>query len=977
MKLSSPQKLSFDSRLLSVEELFRQRQHQIALKELSHLSEEEFGSQQHELGLLLSLKADGSYVEGNYKQAIEYGQRAARLLAGYPLNSRYGRIQLVLSKSYSAIGDLKNAEIRARDALAAYRRGSDPVGQVDSLNELARISYIRCNYHAGVNFLTDAIAMVTDNPRKFAQLTGNIATLKIYTGQWEQAENDLKEALRYNVEHKQEISHAINLLSYGYLRIRRRQFSLARRDLDHALEIISKLNLKREKVIYLEFAGELALEKGDFFKAKMLLGDAYQQGMLLASRSSLVSQSGRRLAEAELLLDNLDEAMKYAQKALELSLAIGERVEAGLSNRVIAQIFSAKGDHEEAREYIDNAVEVIRSVGDPYDLARTLLVMGDIYIAARSNESEKIRAAYDEAYHLFKKLKLDYWVAETNFKYGAFSCQLGDLTGGFKKLNRAEKSFSFLKEKTKIRAVHNFLQSLAEQAVALSISHDNEFKIFGSLITPAELTDLKSGEIEEILNILLKKTNGSRALLYTPDAEEIPAASLALTPQQQKRFSQHFNELLGQEISKTKPTLILDCRRDPFINKLFPDIPDVVASVIVVPIRMSDESTSYLYLDRLTVDNGINPFNQDELNFAVGFSDLIAFKWVEIQKNKLLEDNRRLKNQLMEKAAFPSIITQNSEMLEMLAQVQQVVDSNISITIEGETGSGKDILARAIHFNSSRKEKRFISVNCAALPETLLESELFGYKRGAFTGANRDKAGLFEEADGGTFFLDEIADMPLSIQAKILRVLEDKEIVRLGESVPRKVDVRIISATNKNLKEQMAAGQFRQDLYYRLSALTFRLPPLRERKEDIPLLVSHFLEGSGKKVSPEVLKLLVAYDWPGNIRELKNEIMKIVLLSGDSEVIEVQALSKKISSLAQSDQTGEEVLEKVSRPDLSFSQTYSLYDYLGELEKRYIIKALKEKKGVKKHAAALLNIPESTLRLKIKQYNIDISTLVH
>jgi transcriptional regulator with PAS, ATPase and Fis domain len=309
-------------------------------------------------------------------------------------------------------------------------------------------------------------------------------------------------------------------------------------------------------------------------------------------------------------------------------------------------------------------------------------------------------------------------------------------------------------------------------------------------------------------------------------------------------------------------------------------------------------------------------------------------------------------------------------MLELLAQVRQVVNSSISISIEGETGSGKDLLAKAIHFNSNRREKRFISVNCAALPETLLESELFGYKRGAFTGADRDKSGLFEEADGGTFFLDEIADMPLSIQAKILRLLEEQEIVRLGETVSRKVDVRIISATNKDLKEQMGAGLFRQDLYYRLTALTFRLGPLRERREDIPLLVTHFLEDSGKKVSPEVMRMLVSYDWPGNVRELENEIKKLVLLTGDRELIECDTVSGKISSVGRDDDHSSlATTEPVE--DLAFSQTYSLYDYLAGVEKRFIVKAMKEKAGVKKHAAALLNMPESTLRLKIKQYDID------
>ncbi len=974
MSLSSPH-IAFDDRLLAIEELVRQRQYTAAARELAGLSEDEFSSSPHEFGLILLLKAQGFYQDGQYSKSLEYGHRAAKLLADFPLNRRYGSAQLVLSKSYSALGDLKNAEIRARDALASFRRGRDSTGQVDSLNELARISAIRCDYVAGVSFLSDAVTMCADQERKVAQLTGNLGTLRICTGEWQQAENELTGALEYNRAHGHEISQAINLLSLAYLRMRRRQFILARHDLDNALEIASRLGLKREKVLYLKFAGELAFERGDLFKAKSLLADAYQKGILLAPVSALVSQACRRLAEAELALENSDEAMKWAQKALELSLTVGEKVEVGLSRCVIARVFAARGEADDAFQHIENAVQVLREVGDPYELGRTLLVLADIHATVGStdkDERDKVKAAFEEAGLLFRNLGLDYWTAQTDFKAGVFECQQGRLAAGFKKLSRAEKEFATIEEHSRVRAVHKFLQTLSDQAVALSVSSENEFKMFGSLITPAELSHLKSGQMEEILEILLRKTAGSRAILLSPDSDQHElVSSLALTAHQAKSFSKSFRELVGQEVSRTKPTLILDCRRDPFINDLFSEIPDVVSSVIVVPFKMGEADNCFLYVDRLTEDNSLDPFNQDQLNFAVGFTHLIAFKWAEVQKNRLLEDNLRLKSQLMEKAAFPNIITQNPAMLDMLAQVRQVVNSNISVLIEGETGSGKDLLARAVHFNSNRREKRFISVNCAALPETLLESELFGYKRGAFTGADRDKAGLFEEAHGGTFFLDEIADMPLSIQAKILRILEAQEIVRLGETVPRKVDVRILSATNRDLKEQMNSGLFRQDLYYRLTALTFRLPPLRERREDIPLLVAHFLEGSGKTVAPELMKLLVTYDWPGNIRQLENEVKKLALLAGDKEMIESEVASARVSPLGSGNGSGG-AAAATAAGRLEFSASYSLYDYLAGLEKQYILKALREKHGIKKHAAAVLNIPESTLRLKIKQYGINV-----
>jgi two-component system NtrC family response regulator len=309
-------------------------------------------------------------------------------------------------------------------------------------------------------------------------------------------------------------------------------------------------------------------------------------------------------------------------------------------------------------------------------------------------------------------------------------------------------------------------------------------------------------------------------------------------------------------------------------------------------------------------------------------------------------------------------------MQAMLAQVAQVKDAAITIALEGETGVGKDLLAKAIHTNSVRRQKRFVSVNCAALPESLLESELFGHMKGAYTGADRDKPGLLEEADGGTFFLDEIGEMPLAIQAKLLRVLEEKEVVRLGDTKPRKVDIRIIIASNRDLKAEMEQGQFRQDLFYRLCTLSFRVPALRERREDIPLLIDHFLakhspphENEGPvRVEPVAFQWLVEYDWPGNVRELENEIRKLVLLSGAKRTITPDLLSRKFF---RPDATG-----TASERPMGAERGFSLYDFLALYEKKYIQQALVEHHWVKKHAARSLSIPESTLRLKMKQYGL-------
>jgi len=976
------QNFAFDNRLLVLEELVkqvRQQDSESVSQQLDQLCEEDFSANPHELGLYTSLLAESAYFEGSYPKALESGLKAAKVLADLPLHRRYARTLLVLAKIYWSLGDLKNAGLRGRDSLAAYRRAADRDGQSNALNMLAWISFIQSDYSRATAYLEDGLQLAEGDKKRLAQLNGNLGRIQTLLGKWESAEQNITQALKFRVEHKQETSQAINLLSLGYLHARRREFSLADRCYREAQEIIERLNLKRERALHLEYTGELALEKGDTFRAKSILSEAYHQGILLASGSSMVSQSARRLAEAELKLDNIDEAMKHAQKALEVSLTMGEKVEVGASHRVIAQVFAARECMAEATEHITQSVDILRQVGDPVELARALFQSAMIRSASDDVRYEKVRLHFDEVARIYKKIDLEYCQAETEFQAGIFSCQRRDLAAGFKRISRAERIFSRLGEKVRVRAVNQFLQSLADQAVALSVSDENEFKIFGNAISERETKELTVGQLDEIFQVLLTRCGGDRALIFSPDFEESPImASFAMSTHQHSRFAENFRALLGEEVSSERPTLLLDCRRDPYINDLIADNVEVTASVLVVPFKMSDQSVSYLYVERFSEDNSLNPFNQSQLNFAVGFCDVIAFKAAEMQKMKLLEDNRRLKAQIQKEAIFPNIITRNARMREMLAQVRQVVDSNIAISIEGETGCGKDLLARTLHYNSTRRDKRFISINCAALPETLLESELFGYKRGAFTGADRDKVGLFEEADGGTFFLDEIADMPPSIQAKILRVIEENELTRLGETTPRKVDVRILSATNKNLKDEIEARRFRQDLYYRLTALTFRLPPLRERKEDIPLLVTHFLRESGKVVSPEVMKYLVSYDWPGNIRELDNEIKKLVLLASDNQELTTDILSGKIlaSSLvdtAADHQTGR--LHPSLKDSIEFNEAYSLYDYLAEQEKHHIIKALRERKMVKKHAALLLNIPESTLRLKIKQYGIDLRDL--
>ena len=326
----------------------------------------------------------------------------------------------------------------------------------------------------------------------------------------------------------------------------------------------------------------------------------------------------------------------------------------------------------------------------------------------------------------------------------------------------------------------------------------------------------------------------------------------------------------------------------------------------------------------------------------------------------IVDGDKRLQRELKNRYTFTDIVGKSKEMGKTFKLIKKVALSNCSVLLRGESGTGKELVAQAIHCNSSRMEKPIVPVNCAALPEALLESELFGYEKGAFTGASTRKLGKFEAASGGTIFLDEIADMSLPMQAKILRVVQEQSFERIGGTKSVKVDIRLISATNKDLEKAIAKGLFREDLYLRLNVVTIYLPPLHERKEDIPLLANYFLKRNNrvngriiKSISAEALDLLMDYEWPGNVRELENVIERALVLTNNNVILPDDIFLRSWKRTLDS--------EIISSP-----RSISLL----EGEKTLIQKALKSTHWNQTKAAKLLRIHRNTLRRKIKNLKI-------
>lgn len=393
-------------------------------------------------------------------------------------------------------------------------------------------------------------------------------------------------------------------------------------------------------------------------------------------------------------------------------------------------------------------------------------------------------------------------------------------------------------------------------------------------------------------------------------------------------------------------------------------LPGMTGMELLTSIRRLDKNVIILIITAYgTVENAVEasklgaddyltkPFGKETLRFVIEKA---------IQLRKLQVENIQLRSELFQKYDFSNLVGKSSAMDDVLKLTGRVAESDATVLIQGESGTGKELIARAIHYNSPRKDKAFITVNCPSIPENLIESELFGHVKGAFTGALKDRKGKFQLAEQGTLFLDEIGDLKEDLQARLLRVLQEKEFERVGDSTPIKADVRVVAATNKNIEKLVQDGRFREDLYYRLNVVTILIPPLRERKDDIPFLVDHFIKKYGKDknytMTEEGLDLILQYDWPGNVRELENTIERAIVISGEPVI--TPELLQPISKL---------VKQQVALP-AEIGDTENLT--FEEIERRAILSALNKTQGNQTKAAMLLDIPRHVLIYRMKKLGI-------
>jgi Nif-specific regulatory protein len=462
---------------------------------------------------------------------------------------------------------------------------------------------------------------------------------------------------------------------------------------------------------------------------------------------------------------------------------------------------------------------------------------------------------------------------------------------------------------------------------------------------------------------------GTLALLNRDTGEISIEVAHGLSASQQQRGRYRPGEgVTGKVVQSGKPVVVPRISEDPmFLNRTGArkSLRKKDISFICVPIKIGNEVVGALSVDRLFDEN---VSLQEDVRLLCIIASMIAQavrlrQAANEERTRLLADNVRLQEELKERFRPANIIGNSKAMRNVYDQIAQVAKSDITVLIRGESGTGKELVANAIHYNSPRAGKPFVKVNCAALPETLLESELFGHERGAFTGAISSRRGRFELADGGTIFLDEVGDFTPATQVKLLRVLQEREFERVGATTTLKANVRVIAATNRDLEALIETGQFRQDLYYRLNVFPIHVPPLRERRADIILLADHFVEKyarvngkSVRRISTPAIDMLMAYHWPGNVRELENCVERAVLLSED-DVIHGHHLPPSLQTAEAS----------------GTAHVGTLQATLDNVERELLLDALKSARGNKAKAARALGISERLMGLRVRKHGVDPS----
>ncbi len=847
----------------------------------------------------------------------------------------------------------EEARTHFEEALLAYRVAADADGECRSYIHLGTLSKTECRWEEALRFLEKGRALADEEG--FYYLYGsaslNLGNLHFRLGDHEKALEAILEGNRVFKEIGYQLGIVRSLIAQARIHLLRAEFSSVREALDLGATLCRAGRFKRERVHLEIFEGEAALLLDDDRAAERHYRIALHLAEEITATGGMAATASLHLAQFLIGRSAVAEGRKILAA---VAGAADDPSEEGWYHTLLAEAELADGNLEDAEEAISAAITRFEKIGYRQELARALTVAGKISAASGGSlsQTDRVLTHYLRARRIWEELSADRSVAEVCVDIARYWFARHDLDESLTYLQSAARLYAGVNDTRGLSVVAALRRTVEDRLVEEIHPKGESVRTTTPSAPPRPLEE----NIDTLLREALRHAEGDIAFLAVGTTAEKLAIRGAHGVEEEKAAS------LLSSILVEDPGFF-DEMKPFFPGRGERERPDGAA--IVLPFVIDEKERAILYVER----SGSGPydwFRLREVQHLAGITYEIGDLIVEERNSALRRENSYLKEKLENRFPLANIVTGDPKMIETLDIASRIASYPITVLIEGETGTGKQLLAQAIHDTGDRANRPFITVNCASLPEQILESELFGYEKGSFTGAIQARKGLFEEADGGTVFLDEIGKAGPHVQRALLHVLDQGEIRPVGSNVHRTVDVRVVCATsNLRLKEDISDGAFLKDLYYRINDITLRLPPLRERQSDIRLLAEYFIETFSVKVKRDgiegdaaFLAALDQYDWPGNVRELEKAVQRAILLAtGDH--LTVADLPDEVRG----------TIAAVSPP--AAAEDLPLKEEVERLEVARIRESLERNHGNRSRTARDLGLSLRGLRNKIQRYGLD------
>ena len=887
---------------------------------------------------------------GDHPKAVALLNATLRDVTEKGNEEQRGSVYLALARVYRSINEHTIARDHANKALEHFRREGSWRGMAESYFGIAFVEMQSGDYEASLSNFEQALKLVGDHPATY--LLGKIYT-NMAGGCWflkrpHEGIRFLEKAIGYyeRTDHKANAADGYNNLGINLILVG--EWNRAQTAIERALSLASEIDERGAKVpMILDSLGELRMLRGDLEDAQNYLTRAVK----LANENGnkwYAGQALRTLGRCHLSMGDVERALEEGRQALEMAEHIGDRQAVCDSRLLLAATHLQKGLLDECTEELQQVTEETADSAVDLALAGEAQRLQGMLALARGDSTLAVHH-FGRSVSIFEMLGDRYRGALAHYGLGgAYSTSQPERAE--EHLQRAALVFRELGAELDLERAEEALRELGRATLP---EQRSEPSALSQLLTLRLTEAVASRELllRELAAVIHQETNARRVLIIEPaEAGQYKAVvSHGCTAEDAARYTEEMKRAEGESA------------REEFAEK---------NDFVIFSLRAANAQPATLLISpRAAADLTDNVSLQPLLRVVELGMDVCALR----ERERTGRDHQE-QTTLVDQSLLPGFIHSSPAMTRLVEEVHKIRSSDVTVLVTGESGTGKELVSRAIHALSSRRNKVFVPFNCTAVPKELTEGYLFGYRRGAFTGAVADSPGVIRTAAGGTLFLDEIGDLPIDVQPKLLRFLQEGEIQPLGEQRPVKVDVRIIAATNTDLEELVAQGRFREDLYYRLNVIRLRVPPLRERRSEIPTIVNYYINHYSAKfgrrdiqITPQAVDLLMVSDWPGNVRQLCNEIQRIVARAEDGITLTPDHLSPELKRTSAPLGGASSQVSSIGQAN---TEGLTLADALAEVERRMIAEALRKHCGNISRAARELGLTRRGLYLKLERHDL-------